>query len=89
MTRLEDFNGMLAKVREGESGHINIGLVTTAKYVVPRILGAFYSRFPGVRVTLNIGNRAHVLNRFEHLEDDLYLFSHPPGRNCAIGTDHP
>ncbi|WP_226563688.1 LysR family transcriptional regulator [Shewanella chilikensis] len=78
MTRLEDFNGMLAKVREGQSGHINIGLVTTAKYVVPRILGAFYRRFPGVRVTLNIGNRAHVLNRFEHLEDDLYLFSHPP-----------
>ncbi|MCF1428324.1 MAG: LysR family transcriptional regulator [Shewanella sp.] len=77
-TRFNDFNTLLAESREGWVGHINIGLVTTAKYVMPRILGAFYRQFPRVEVTLNIGNRAHVLNRFEQQKDDLYLFSHPP-----------
>ncbi|MCL2913853.1 LysR family transcriptional regulator [Shewanella corallii] len=77
-TRFDDFNALLAQSREGRAGHINIGLVTTAKYVMPRILGAFYRHFPKVEVTLNIGNRAHVMSRFEQQLDDLYLFSHPP-----------
>ena len=76
--RFEDFNGFLEEARGGSSGHINIGIVTTAKYVLPRILGAFYRLFPQVTVTLNVGNRAHILERFGKQEDDLYLFSHPP-----------
>jgi len=48
------------------------------KYVLPRILGAFYRLFPQVTVTLNVGNRSHILERFSKQEDDLYLFSHPP-----------
>lgn len=62
------------------------GIVTTAKYVLPRILGLFYRHFPKVKVTLNIGNRAHVLDRFERQEDDLYLFSHPPSGDKALSA---
>jgi DNA-binding transcriptional LysR family regulator len=76
--RFEDFNGFIQQARGGNSGNISIGIVTTAKYVVPRILGAFYRQFPNVNVTLNIGNRAHILGRFARQEDDLYVFSHPP-----------
>jgi DNA-binding transcriptional LysR family regulator len=76
--RFEDFNGFIEQARGGHSGNISIGIVTTAKYVVPRILGAFYRKFPNVKVTLNIGNRAHILGRFARQEDDLYVFSHPP-----------
>lgn len=76
--RFEDFNGFLQEARGGSSGHIDIGFVTTAKYVLPCILGAFYRLFPQVTVTLNVGNRAHILERFGKQEDDLYLFSHPP-----------
>jgi DNA-binding transcriptional LysR family regulator len=76
--RFDDFNGFLEQARGGHSGNLSIGIVTTAKYVVPRILGAFYRQFPNVNVTLNIGNRAHILARFARQEDDLYVFSHPP-----------
>jgi DNA-binding transcriptional LysR family regulator len=78
LVRFEDFNGVLDQARGGSAGHINIGIVTTAKYVLPRILGAFYRQFPKVGVTLNIGNRARILERFSKQEDDLYVFSHPP-----------
>ena len=78
LSRFDDFNVFLQEARGGSSGHINIGIVTTAKYVLPRILGAFYRLFPQVSVTLNVGNRAHILERFSKQEDDLYLFSHPP-----------
>jgi len=86
LIRFEDFNGFLEHARDGSAGHINIGIVTTAKYVMPRILGAFYRHFPNVSITLNIGNRAHVLERFSKQEDDLYVFSHPPSGNLARAT---
>jgi len=86
LIRFEDFNGFLEHARDGSAGHINIGIVTTAKYVIPRILGAFYRQFPNVSITLNIGNRAHVLERFSKQEDDLYVFSHPPSGNLARAT---
>ncbi|MFZ6754858.1 LysR family transcriptional regulator [Undibacterium sp. Dicai25W] len=86
LVRFDDFNGFLEQARGGSSGHINIGIVTTAKYVLPRILGAFYKLFPHVGVTLNIGNRAHILERFSKQEDDLYVFSHPPSGNAVQAT---
>jgi LysR family transcriptional regulator, low CO2-responsive transcriptional regulator len=78
LERFDALDDFIERARGGNVGHINIGIVTTAKYVLPRILGAFYRSYPDVKVTLNIGNRAHVLGRFERQEDDLYLFSHPP-----------
>ncbi|GLR33366.1 LysR family transcriptional regulator [Shewanella decolorationis] len=86
LSRFEDFDAFIQQARGGSVGHINIGLVTTAKYVMPRILGAFYRQFPQVKVTLNIGNRAHILGRFERQEDDLYLFSHPPSGEHVLSA---
>ncbi|MET0267833.1 MAG: LysR family transcriptional regulator [Duganella sp.] len=76
--RFDDFNGYLERARGGSSGHIHVAVVTTAKYVLPRILGPFYRQFPDIGVTLSVGNRAQILTRFERQEDELYVFSHPP-----------
>ncbi len=84
--RFDDFGVYLGHLRGGSAGHINLGIVTTAKYVLPRILGAFYRRFPDIGVTLNIGNRAHVLERFARQEDDVYVFSHPPSGATVQAT---
>jgi DNA-binding transcriptional LysR family regulator len=84
--RFDDFGLFLGQLRGGAAGHISIGIVTTAKYVLPRILGAFYRRFPDIRVTLNIGNRAHVLDRFSRQDDDVYVFSNPPSGATVQAT---
>ena len=76
--RFDDFAGFLEQARGGHTGHVRICVVTTAKYVLPRLLGPFARQFPGVQVTLSVGNRARVLSRFENQEDVIYLFSHPP-----------
>ena len=76
--RFDDFNGFLSEARSGIRGEISLGIVTTATYVTPHILGGFYRQFPKVNVTLHVGNRAQILARFERQDDDLYLFSHPP-----------
>ena len=76
--RFADFHSFINDERAGNLGQISLGIVTTAKYVVPQILGGFYRKYPKVTVTVNVGNRAHILSRFERQQDDLYLFSHPP-----------
>ncbi|MDQ2077812.1 LysR family transcriptional regulator [Marinimicrobium sp. ABcell2] len=86
MGRFEDFGHTLEEARQGQWGHVKLGVVTTAKYVIPRILGGFYQHRPKVDITLNIGNRARILERFSNQEDDLYLFSHPPSGQHVRAT---
>lgn len=76
--RFDDFSALLDEAKGGRSGTLSLGIVTTAKYVMPAILAAFDRAHPKIEVSLNVGNRAHILNRFAHQDDDLYLFSQPP-----------
>ncbi|UOD32649.1 LysR family transcriptional regulator [Massilia violaceinigra] len=78
LDRFDDFAGFLERARGGHAGHVRICVVTTAKYVLPRLLGPFAASYPNVEVRLSVANRARVLERFDKREDDLYLFSHPP-----------
>lgn len=78
LTRFDDFSGFLTDTTLGNKGHFSIGVVTTAQYVLPRLLSPYAQQYPTVDVTFNIANRSSVLQRFENQLDDLYLFSHPP-----------
>ncbi len=78
LSRLNDFELFLNDNQRGQNGTISLGIVTTAKYILPQVLGAFYKQYPQVNITLNIANRAQVMDRFVHQLDDLYLFSQPP-----------
>lgn len=84
MERFADFSQQLDLVRSGQSGTLSIGVVTTAKYILPKLLAGFSQRYPAVEFKLNIGNRAQVLQRFEQAQDDLFLFSHPPSGQQAL-----
>ena len=68
--RLSDLKGLSA-------GHLRISVVTTAKYFLPRIIGAFHEDYPGIKVEFKIGNRAQIIDRYESNSDDLYVFSDP------------
>ncbi|WP_148861865.1 LysR substrate-binding domain-containing protein [Marinobacter fonticola] len=78
LSRVDVFSQYLDEYRSGERGHFSIGLVSTAQYVLPRLLGPFSKAHPQIDVTVEVGNRQQLLDRFERHEDDLYVFSHPP-----------
>ncbi len=79
--RFAEFDQFVQSARAGYQGELSLGIVTTAKYILPRLLAEFSRQFPGINLTLNIGNRAQILERFAKAADDLYLFSHPPAGN--------
>tara|TARA_R110002012_G_scaffold9587_11_gene44111 strand:- start:4324 stop:5283 length:960 start_codon:yes stop_codon:yes gene_type:complete len=86
LSRADVFSQYLDEYNSGGRGHFSIGLVNTAQYVLPRLLGPFSQANPQVDVTVEIGNRQQMLNRFERHEDDIYIFSHPPGDEAVLAA---
>ena len=86
LSRFDDLNSELNELGSGRRGQLSIAVVNTAQYLMPRILGPFYRQYPQIEVTLHIGNRAHILSRFEQQQDDIYLFSHPPSGEHVVAT---
>ena len=89
---LAECEDALAALRGLDSGHVAIGVVSTAKYFAPQVLGAFARAHPAVEIRLEVGNRAAILAALEANALDLALTGWPPGQlavqKAAIG-DHP
>ncbi|MBL8454233.1 MAG: LysR family transcriptional regulator, partial [Zoogloea sp.] len=80
--RLDDvwnrFESAIDALRGLKRGKLRVALVTTAKYFLPRMLGAFCKRYPDISIELEIANRDRVVERLRNNEDDLYVMSYPP-----------
>lgn len=61
-----------------QAGELNIGVVSTAEYFLPYLLGIFCRRYPGINVEMTVANRTSLIERLQDNLDDLYFFSHPP-----------
>ncbi len=59
-------------------GKLRVAVVSTAKYFVPRMLGAFCARYPEIDISLEVLNRDGVVQRLRDNLDDLYIMSQPP-----------
>jgi len=89
---LAECEDALASLRGLKSGHVAIGVVSTAKYFAPQVLGAFARAHPEVEIRLEVGNRAAILGALEGKTLDLALTGWPPEQlavqKAAIG-EHP
>ncbi len=68
----------LADLKGLKQGNLKIAAITTAKYFVPRILGPFRHQYPGINISLQIGNSQQMLERLSNNLDDLYFMGQPP-----------
>ena len=73
LDRLELLDQDLAALRGLHKGRLRIGIITTAKYLLPRLLGEFSTRHPEIELALVVGNRESILARLQDNEDDLYV----------------
>jgi DNA-binding transcriptional LysR family regulator len=75
---LDRLEMQLADLRGLKQGQLRLAIVSTAKYFVPRLLGAFCTRYPGIDVALTVTNREALLARLAANEDDLCILGQPP-----------
>ncbi len=76
--RLGNFEMKVADLKGTKQGQLRLGVITTAKYFIPRILGSFCQQYPGIDISLNVTNHQNIQRRMMENEDDLYILSNPP-----------
>jgi LysR family transcriptional regulator for metE and metH len=91
-TILANCNATLAAIAGTKQGSVSVGVITTAKYFVPRLLGAFMRSHPGIDLKITIGNREEMIEGLQSYRLDLAVTGRPPEELdlevTAIG-DHP
>ena len=68
---MEQFHGL-------ERGLLRLAVVSTANYFLPALIASFNARHPGVRVSLQVANRAFVLAALLDGSTDLAVIGQPP-----------
>lgn len=77
LNTLSNLEIKLADLKGLRRGRLRLGVLTTAAYVAPEILGAFCLRYPGIDVSLQVTNREHIVERLVAHDDDLYVMGQP------------
>ena len=75
---LKDAEDTIARLKGVRAGRVTIGMVGTAKYFVPRILGGFLRDHPGVEVALAETNREGLIDLLRRNEVDFAVMGTPP-----------
>jgi DNA-binding transcriptional LysR family regulator len=79
LATMKEAEDAMLRLRRVETGLLNIGLVSTAKYFVPRLLASFRQEYPGIEVRLQVaGNRERLLAMLRDGEVDLSVMGRPP-----------
>lgn len=68
------------------SRRLRIGVVTTAEYLVPRMLIVFSRDCPNVEVKLKVGNRDEVVRLLASHDVDLVIMGRPPKELKTVAT---
>ena len=65
-------------------GRLRLGVISTAKYLAPEMLGAFSQQFPGIDLALKVTNRERIIERMGANEDDLYIMGQAPDGEIEV-----
>ena len=78
MATLKEAEDAMARLRGAEAGRITIGMVSTAKYFLPRLLARFRAEHRGVEMQLTVANREQQVRQLHDNEVDLAVMGRPP-----------
>lgn len=85
--KLDQLEMTVADLKGLKQGKLRLAVITTANYFVPRLLGPFCQKYPGIDIALQVTNHRGITERLAENLDDLYIVSQlPEGLNLSY---HP
>ena len=78
LATLKDAEDAAARLKGVELGQLVIGMVSTAKYFLPKLLARFREEHPGVEIRLAVGNREQLVALLHAGEVDIAIMGRPP-----------
>jgi len=89
---LENCMQKVRALRDGQSGVVVLGVVSTGKYFAPGLVAMLQQHYPDINVVLRVGNRDAILRALQQQSIDLAIMGRPPRapvvETVVIG-DHP
>ena len=78
LANLKDAEDTIARLKGVQTGRLTIGVLSTAKYFMPRLLAGFLREHAGVDLKLEVGNRQSLSELLARNELDLAVMGTPP-----------
>jgi len=78
LATLKDAEDAAARLQRLEVGQLTIGMVSTAKYFLPRLLAEFKHEHEGIEIRLAVGNREQLVKMLQGNEVDIAVMGRPP-----------
>lgn len=78
LATLKDAEDAAARLKQAEAGTLTIGMVSTAKYFLPRMLAEFRREHAHVEIRLAEGNRERLVSLLQANEVDIAIMGRPP-----------
>jgi len=79
LAAMRDAEDLVARFRGLQVGPLDVGMVSTAKYFLPRLLASFRREHPGIEVRLEVAdNREQIVALMQQGEIELAVMGRPP-----------
>lgn len=92
LERLRVLDQDMTGLEEGVRGPLNVAAITSSKYFMPHLLGAFLREYPAVEPRLTVTNQTRVVERLIGNQDDLVILGTFPDElelEAAYFLDNP
>ncbi|MGV6872025.1 LysR family transcriptional regulator [Pseudochelatococcus sp. B33] len=76
----------VAALKSGHAGHVTLGMVSTAKYFVPRLVAQLKQLLPGIDIALIEANRGGIIADLQRQAIDLAIMGRPPRQPEVVST---
>ncbi len=79
LSSMRDAEDLVARFRGLRTGPLDVGMVSTAKYFLPRLLAQFRTEHPGIEIRLQVcENREQIVSLMQQGEVELAVMGRPP-----------
>ncbi|MBL4806468.1 MAG: LysR family transcriptional regulator [Rhodobacteraceae bacterium] len=76
----------ITALKSGKTGHVVLGVVSTAKYFAPSIIAKAQHALPDIEIGMFVGNRAAIIDGLKGKKIDLAIMGRPP-RDPPVEAD--
>jgi DNA-binding transcriptional LysR family regulator len=79
LAAMRDAEDLVARFRGLKTGQLDVGMVSTAKYFLPRLLAQFRQEHPGIEIRLQVAdNREGIVTLMQEGDIELAVMGRPP-----------
>jgi DNA-binding transcriptional LysR family regulator len=79
LSAMRDAEDLVARFRGLQTGPLDVGMVSTAKYFLPRLLAQFRQEHPGIEIRLQVANnREQIVALMQEGDIELAIMGRPP-----------